>query len=73
MYPSPNNGDFSLKIENENIKRIRIVNTRGQIVYMKNYGSINNHVNVKTNLRNGEYIVFIEGLQNKYMKKIVIY
>ena len=72
LFPNPNNGNFSLKIQDDNIKTVRILNMNGQFVYMKRIETINNSINLDIDLRTGNYIVFIEGNKDNYFKKMTI-
>ena len=72
LFPNPNNGNFSLKIQDDNIKTVRILNMNGQFVYMKRIETIDNSINLDIDLRTGNYIVFIEGNKDNYFKKMTI-
>ena len=74
LYPNPNNGEFTININNyskNNNNIIKIINQLGQVVYQTDMK--NNEIPLKTKLTNGVYFLNITGnLGNRINKKIVI-
>jgi len=77
ISPNPNNGEFSLQIasKSEEIVNIRIMDVIGNMVYeeagvMVNYGFAKTFD--LTRLRQGLYLVIIEGTESTAVKKFVI-
>lgn len=77
IFPNPNNGNFSLKIdlfklESYSIKIFR--NVSGELIYSKSFSPslLNNEHSISLNLFSGIYIVKVETLKNSLSKQFFV-
>lgn len=71
LYPNPSNGEFVIKINNNEDKQITITNLLGQEIYKSKTNKTYNYINIK-NLEKGIYIVKISDNYNYSSKKLII-
>ena len=77
IYPNPNNGEFSLKYNNNNSNNISVelINLTGTIIYNNNFLIEENNNNILFNFKNlsgGTYFLKIQDNQTITIKKIII-
>ncbi|NQU33336.1 MAG: T9SS type A sorting domain-containing protein [Bacteroidetes bacterium] len=76
LYPNPNGGSFTLKIENviSEIATIKIYNSVGKVVYEKSNIQMNNAFNMIFSLETvpGIYTIVVEGNNTHLTKKFII-
>jgi hypothetical protein len=69
IYPNPNDGKFTIKLNKENqISEISVVDVTGKVMF-KNSKVLNNELNL--NLQSGIYFVIVKS-DNQYVKKFII-
>jgi len=78
VYPNPNNGIFTLQINNKNTREytVSISNSLGIVVFQKNHLLIDNGSNAFTlnlsNLANGIYTLSVMGTKNTFNQRLII-
>jgi Secretion system C-terminal sorting domain len=73
IYPNPGNGLFHIRFneEMENVT-VKIFNNQGQVVYIREFGSMNNEPVDVQHLTRGLYHILIQSEIQSYQGKIVI-
>jgi energy-converting hydrogenase Eha subunit B len=74
LFPNPNQGSFSIQIENENATQIKIFNLQGQLIHQETESTKHNIIEVKMkDAKPGIYLLEIRGydLSVFYQKFIV--
>lgn len=74
VFPNPNNGNFSITIEQENTEwSMTLTDITGRVVYSNQYGAGEQSVNVQTSdLKSGVYLVTIKIKDMERTEKLVI-
>ena len=76
VYPNPTDGDANIKfyVENEDVT-VKVINMVGQVVWTKNYGTVNGEVQETidaSNFEAGVYIVSIETENFSETKRLTV-
>jgi hypothetical protein len=77
IYPNPNNGDFSVKMQglNDGISFIGLFNVMGQMIYTTSAEIVNGELNKEvalSQISNGIYFLKVNAGNKTYTKKVVI-
>ena len=71
VNPNPNNGKFTIELNNSAIRRLDILNIQGQSIFRNEFED-ENRVDIQQNLEPGLYLLRIECSKGILSKKIII-
>lgn len=71
VYPNPNNGEFTVKLNNNNLMNIEVVNTVGQVVYRSTINNSLANINLQS-VAKGSYIIRVFNDNVSSIEKLII-